>query len=194
MKVIHSSLLPNDYSHTMFWASCCRGYFGFLRAGEFTVNSRYDASIHLSVQDLQLDSTSNPTCLRVYIKCSKTDPFRQGCFIYLGRGHSSICPIASLMAYLHLCGPTPGPFFVHQDGQPLSRAQLSHFLQSTLSAAGIPGSFSGHSFQIGAATTAAQQGLPDHLIKIMGRWYSNAYQQYIRSPVQSILEVVGRLL
>ena len=177
----------------MFWAACCLGFFGFLRAREFTVNSPFDASIHLSVQDLQVDSTSNPTCLRVHIKCSKTDPFRQGCFIYLGRGHSSICLIAALMAYVHVRGPTPGRLFVHQDGQPLSRVQLPHFLQSTYSAAEIPGSFSGHSFRIVAATTAAQQGPPDHLIKIMGRGSSNAHQQYIRTPVQSILEVVGRL-
>ena len=90
------------------------------------------------------------------------DPFRQGCLNYLGHGRSSICPIASLMAYLHLRGPIPGPLFVHPDGQPLSQVQPSHFLQSTLSAAGIPGSFPGHSFRIRVATTAAQKGLPDH--------------------------------
>ena len=27
MKVIHSSLLPNDYLHTIFWAACCLGFF-----------------------------------------------------------------------------------------------------------------------------------------------------------------------
>ena len=176
------SLLPNNYLHTMFWAACCLGFFffGFLWAGEFTVNSPFNTSIHLSLQDLQLDSTSNPTCLCVHNKCSKMDPFHQECFIYLGSGHSSICSIASLMAYLPLCGPTPDPLFVHQDGQPLSWVQLSLFLQSTLSAAGIPGSFSCHSFRIGATSTAARQGLPEHLIKTMGHWSSNAYQLYVR--------------
>ena len=128
------------------------------------------------------------------IKASKTDPFRQGCFIYLGRGRTSICPIASVMAYLHRRGPAPGPLFLHENGQPLSRTQLSNFLQFTLSAVGITGTYSGHSFRIGAATTAAQQGLPDHLIKTMGRWSSNAYLLYVRTPVQSILNVSGQLL
>ena len=191
MKVIHSSLTQQLLTqHTL---GCLLPWFFCISTGEngeFTVNSPFDASIHLSLQDLQLDSTSNPTCQ----KCSKKDPFRQECFIYLGRGRSFIYPTTSLMAYLHLRGPVLGPLFVHQDGQSLSRVQLSHFFQSTLSAAGIPGSFSGHSFQIGAATTVAQQGLPDYLIKTMGRWSSNAYQLYVRTQVQSILEMVGRLL
>ena len=75
-----------------------------------------------------------------------TDPFHQRCFIYLGRGCLSICPIAALKAYLHQHAPNPGAAFVHQDGQPLFRVQLSHFLQPTLSAAGIWGSFSDHTF------------------------------------------------
>ena len=82
---------------------------------------------------LQLHSTSNRTSLRVHIRCSKTDRFHQGCFIYLGRGHSLICPIAAVMAYLHIRGLTPGPLFVHQDGQPcLPRSCPTFFSQHYL--------------------------------------------------------------
>ena len=134
MRVIHSVLSLSDYSQAMLWAACCLGFFGFLRAGEFTVNKPFNPAIHLSPQDLQLDSTSNPTCLRVQIKASKTDPFRQGCLIYLGCGRTSICPIASVMAYLHRRGTAPGPLFLQENGQPLTQTQPSNFLQSTLSA------------------------------------------------------------
>ena len=41
--------------------------------------------------------------------------------------------------------------------------------------------YSGHSFQIGAATTAGSVHV-DHLIKILGRWSSDAYCRYIRTP------------
>ena len=172
----------------------CLGFFGFLGAGELTVNSTFDPSIHLTVQDLQVDAEVNPSSLRVSIKSSKADPLRQECFIYLGRGQAPLCPISAILAYLHLRGLSSGPLFIDTHGRPLTRSRLSSFIQSVLQGAGIPGQFSGHSFRIGAATTAVQSGIPDHLIKTMGRWTSDAYQLYVRAPVESILEVSGRLL
>ena len=127
------------------------------------------------------------------IKCSKTGPSRKGCFIFLGCGSFPLCPVVSLLNYLHLRGPGAGPLFVYRDGTPLSRSRLSSFLQTTLQSAGVPGKFSGHSFRIGAATTAATRGVPDHLIKTMGRWSSEACLLYVRTPVETILSVVGGL-
>ena len=42
--------------------------------------------------------------------------------------------------------------------------------------------YSGHSFRIGAATMAAQAGLPAYMIKMLGQWTSDAYQIYVRMP------------
>ena len=193
MSVLHTSLEFINPDSVMLWAACCLGFFGFLRAGEFTTNGTFDPSVHLTAADLQVDSSTNPRSFRVLIKCAKTDPFRQGCFIYLGRGSFPLCPVTALTNYLQLRGPGTGPLFIYQDGSPLSRSRLSSFLQSTLQAAGIPGKFSGHSFRIGAATTAAQRGVPDHLIKTMGRWSSDAYLLYVRTPVDTILSVAERL-
>ena len=151
MRIIQRSLDAHNSEHIMLWAACCLGFFGFLRAGEFTVNCAFDPSIHLTVQDLQ-DAKANPSSLRVCIKSSKTDPFRQGCFIYLGRGQASLCPISAILTYLHRLGPSSGPLFIDTHGQPLTRSRLSSYTQSVLQGAGIPGHFSGHSFCIGAAT------------------------------------------
>ena len=76
--------------HAMPWAASCLGFFGFLRAGEFTENSPFDPTCHLTLQDLQLDIAVNPSSLRVHIKRSKTDPFRQGSFIFLGHEKAPI--------------------------------------------------------------------------------------------------------
>ena len=42
--------------------------------------------------------------MRVNIKGSKTDPFRQGCYVHIGAGHLPLCTLSALMTYLSLRG------------------------------------------------------------------------------------------
>ena len=193
LQIIQLSLDVKFHDHVMLWA-CCLGFFGFLRAGEFTTNSSFDPSIHLAVSDVQADALVDPTCFKVHIKCSKTDPFCLGCVIYVCHGNRIICPVAALGNFLALCGPSPGPLFFFADGRPLTLQQLSSMVQSFLHSAGYHGSYSGHSFRIGAATTAAPWGVPDRPIKTLGRWSSDAYQQYIRTPIGVLTQVSSQLV
>ena len=184
MMVIRQSLNVTLHDHCMFWAACTLAYFGFLRSAEFTVPNlaSFSSAIHLSVADIAVDSSTLPSCLCVRIKASKTDPFRKGCFVHIGRGTLPLCAVHAVLAYLSLQGDSPGPLFLLQSGQPLSRTILTDWLRQIMSASGIPGNFSSHSFRIGAASVAARNGVPDHLIQALGRWTSNAYQLYIRTP------------
>ena len=38
--------------HVILWGACYLSFFGFLRAGKFTVNSAFQPSIHVTVDDL----------------------------------------------------------------------------------------------------------------------------------------------
>lgn len=71
---------PPSQDRVMLWAAFMLGFFGFLRAGEFTIPSvtSFDPETHLAVSDVAVDNRVNPSLLRVHIKCSKTDPFRRG--------------------------------------------------------------------------------------------------------------------
>ena len=71
LRVIQQSLDMKNSDHVMLWEACCLGFFGFLWAGEFAVNSSFDPSVHLSIGDIQADSLVNPTCFKLHIKCSK---------------------------------------------------------------------------------------------------------------------------
>lgn len=103
-----------------------------------------------------------------------------GCDIYIARGDCFVCPLGN---YFTLCGPAPGPLFCYEDGRPLTRQLLSSTVQSILHSARYSCSYSSHSFRIGAVTIAASRGIPNHLIKTLGRWSRDAYLLYIRTPV-----------
>ena len=53
--------------------------------------------------------------------------------------------------------------------------------------------YSGHSFRIGAATTAAAVGIEDSMIKTLGRWESTAYLLYVRVSRDRLASVSRRL-
>ena len=187
LLLIFKALDFSKHDHIMFWEASKLAYFGFLCSSEFTMPnlSSFSSVIHLSVADLAIDSYDAPTCLRMHLKASKTDPRWQR--------HPPLRTIHSLMAYLQLRGNGAGPLFLLQDGGPLSRALLTDWLRRILTAAGGQGSFSSHSFRIGAATVAACNGIPDHLIKELGRWTSHAYQIYIHSPSESLAQLSSQL-
>ena len=113
-----------------------RFFFCFPRAGEFSANSPFDPSIHLTVSYVQADALVDPTCFRVYIKCSKTYPFHVGYDIYVGQGNSLVGPVVALGNFLALRGPSPWPLFCYADGCPLIRQLLSSTVQSILHSPG----------------------------------------------------------
>ena len=134
--------------------------------------------------------------IQLRIKQSKTDPFRQGVEVFLGRTGTAICPVSALVGYIAVRNPLPGPLFILTSGAPLTRPYLVSSLQAALRSAGLDDKqYNGHSFRIGAATTAAQQGIEDSLIQTLGRWRSDAYKLYIKLPraqLASISQALAR--
>ena len=147
LQAIQQGLDFDRRDHVMLWAACRLGFFGFLQAREITVNF---SLVSMTVDDLQTDSLVNPTCFKVHIKSSKTDLFCMGCeaVIYM---LGVVCPIHNLGDFLALHGSSAGPLFTLIS--PLTQQQLSSTVQSILHSAGNTGSYLGHSFCIGAATT-----------------------------------------
>ena len=97
----------------------------------------FSAPLHLTVQDIAVDRVLAPSCMRVRIKASKTDPFPEGAEIHIGRGVYPLCAVEAMMAYLMQRGNADGPLFLLQDGRPLSRVCLTDKLRQILSAAGF---------------------------------------------------------
>ena len=176
----------------MLKAACCLGFFGFLRTAEFTVPlcSKYDPGIYLSLADIAIDSHSKPTELQIHINQSKTDPFCKGVDIFIGCSQADTCPVATIINYLAARGPAHGPLFICANQAPLSHSQLVTELQAALQQAVInPLAYCGHSFHIGAASTAAANGIKDSLIQILGRWQNTVYLQYVKIPRNQLASI-----
>ena len=69
-----------EWDIIMLWAAMCLCFYGFLRAGEAVAPSdgSFDATQHLTFEDIAVDSVENPSFMSVRIKQSKTNPFRSG--------------------------------------------------------------------------------------------------------------------
>ena len=187
-----------SYESRLLWAACCLGFFGFLRVGEFTArdgSSPLNPDI-ISVHDISRAPGDPPNYICVHLRVSKTDPFGRGVHMYLGRTASVICPVAAILSFMTIRpSHLTGPLLRFLDGSTLTRTFLISTVKRALATAGIdPTRYSGHSFRIGAATSAALAGMPDHTIKMLGRWESSAYALYVRTPAEELASVSARLL
>ena len=116
----------SKFDSQMLWAAASLCFFGFMRSGELTIPSAssYDAGAHLSFNDVTVDCIQNPRTLRVHLKASKTDPFRVGINIYVGRMGNALCPVTAVLRYMVSRRPEAEPLFRFGNGSPLTRAKF----------------------------------------------------------------------
>ena len=185
-----------SFDDIMVWAVCMIAFFGFFRAGELTVPSvcTFDPAVHLSVKDVSFDARLNPTRCCIHLKSSKTDQCRKGVDVFVGATGNELCPVRALVAYLLRRGGGEGFLFRYENGVPLTKDKFVSRTRTALEGAGLDAAkYAGHSFRIGAATTAASKGMPETTIKALGRWKSDAYRGYIRTSREHLAEVSREL-
>ena len=180
--------LFGSYIDVMLKSVILLAFFAFLRCGEFTsLSTTFNPEVGLSRADISIPQNPNSQAMRLTLKASKTDPFRQGVTLQVFPTFNELCPVAAMQAFLSIRDATVGsspqaPLFQLPNLLPLSRTQFTSYFDSLLTILHLPvASIRPHSFRIGAATAAASAGVPDHLIKVLGRWKSDCYQRYIHT-------------
>lgn len=186
------------YVDNMLSACITLAFFAFLRCGEFCVNGVFDPESDLSADAIDWGDYSH-SYFRLRLKRSKTDAFRSGVNIHVTKlgPVNPICPVRHMDNYLLLrhamSVPLHGPLFVYE-GVALSRSNFIRLMRIVLIQVGHHGDdYNGHSFRSGAATSCASAKIQDHEIKLLGRWASNSYQRYIRTPLSSIANAQQRM-
>ena len=176
----------SSYQICQFKAMCSLAFFAFLRMGEITTSK------NKSCQPLQLHQlayvcdSGNPVAAMKLTFHDFKHHYNQRPFTLIINRQQTCCPIKSLLDYLALRGRQVGAIFVTQTGAPVTRDAFTSQLSEAIRLCGLdPSRYKGHSFRIGAASHAAEQGMSDSQIRIVGRWKSNAFQKYIRVQTMS---------
>ena len=150
-----------QWSHpqrVLLWAVACTAFFGFFRLGEILLESptSFNLAASLAWGDVTVDDQTTPTKVRIHLKKSKCDQFGTGADIIVGRTHSFLCPVAAIVSYMVEQGQRPGPFFIDTGGKVLTKVRFVGVIRGVLGSIGLPQhQYAGHSFRIGAATSAS---------------------------------------
>ncbi|KAE8280151.1 hypothetical protein D5F01_LYC22293 [Larimichthys crocea] len=112
----------------------------------------------------------------------------------LPRASSPLSPHEPVLNYINsrlACQASPlDPPFISETGRVAARSWFQRHFRQILLRSGIPPEpYSGHSFRIGAASTASGRGIPDNITKILGHWASTAYLAYSRRETVPPLRV-----
>ena len=92
---------------------------------------------HLSMNDVSFDRAGRPEIKHLTLKASKTDPFRKGVTISVGRTGKQLCPVVALLAHLAMRSGQEGPLFQHYEQRPLTKAAFVDHVRRTLTLAGV---------------------------------------------------------
>jgi len=127
---IHASLL----GCLNFEASVTTAFVGFLRCGEFTMQSprAFDPSISITRSCVQFcPSLESPSYIILTVPSSKTDPFRKGMAITIASAPGvRTCAVYALKGlFQYDPHPQESPLFTQDDGAPLS---WGHFISKVL--------------------------------------------------------------
>ena len=181
----------------MVWAAFTQAFYGFLRCSEFTYPGVYSLRPQF---DLGTDCVSFypslvcPQHIVVTLKSSKTDFSRRDQSVVIAKAPGTVCAVSAMQQFFLTTRPSRGPLFSFRSGRILTRSAVICLLRDAARCTGLLyHSLKGNSFRIGAASTAAAAGLPDWLIKVLGRWSSDCYQLYIRTPQQVLLSAAPRM-
>lgn len=197
LRRIRDSLMRSSHpAKLVIWAVAATAFFGFFRLGELLCSSahEFNEATCLAWGDVAVNSQSAPTMVQIHLKKSKCDQFGSGANIVVGATKDELCPVSALLVYLKQRGVGKGAFFLDPEGKIVLKAWFVEQIRSILSSVGAPHhQYAGHSFRIGAATTAAMAGIEDSTIQALGRWHSTAFLQYIRTPKEQLAHISSTL-
>jgi hypothetical protein len=180
LMILNRLLMAVYYDQCQFRAMCALTFFAFLCVGEITATSQ-PGNCPIQLNQLTKLSRDGEVIGHKLIFADYKHNYNQRPFTMVISRQTSACPIQLLSTYLNHRGCSLGPVFMTVAGVAMPRKVFTANIVACLKYCDLSLShYKSHSFRIGAASFAAENGLSDAQIHLLGRWKTNAFQKYIR--------------
>ena len=190
----HLSANQSPLENLRLLNTCLIAFTGFMRFTEVP-----------SIKGYNLIFTE--TYMKIFIEKSKTDIYREGTWVYISRSHN-MCPVKNLEDYLRLVNiniSSSQHIFraifkgkksrLRRKNKPISYTTIRQNLSKVIKAVGLNWKDYGlHSLRAGAASLAANKGIPDRFFKRHGRWkFIRVKDGYVEVDLKMLLSVSKNL-
>jgi hypothetical protein len=183
IEVLFSKLDPLDPLDASVRSCLSNSFFTLVRGGEFTVPSLdgFDPAIHIKRSDVREKQDRHGHLVTQFTlprtKCSK-----DGEDVYCAAQPSTVNPIAELNNQFAINDPpADAHLFAYRHGnshRPLTKRTFINRINTIASSQGLP-SLKGHGIRIGGTLEYLLRRVPFDVVKLMGRWSSEAFVLYL---------------
>jgi len=136
--------------------------------GEFTITNA-SGPHHTDVSVLSKDSTESLSItMNSYKHCHHSPTV-----LHIAAQDGLFCPVATYQKYIEVRCVSKGPLLIFPNNTPVTRSFFINQFKIFLRWCKLdPKFYRGHSFRLGGATTAAENGMSETQIEDIGRWHS----------------------
>ena len=185
MEKLAEKLSKSEPLDVAVFACLTSAFWATARLGELTVQNlqAFNPESHVKRSDLgeKIDEKGNRT-VTMHVPKTKASPL-EGETLYWAKRNGPLDPDSALQKHLKINNP-PNNFHLFgykSKGKmiPLTRRSFLLRLGSAAKAAKLE-ALPGHSIRIGSTAEYLMKGLSFELMKVKGRWKSDAFHRYIR--------------
>ncbi|KAE8968658.1 hypothetical protein PR001_g27724 [Phytophthora rubi] len=190
LRMIFGAIDLTQPRDQLLWGGLLLGYFFLLRRSEYLFIGRKVHSYILRLSAIRFfgdnEQSVEPKQARVVgvtLNGAENNQFGREEIRYHGKsGDKVICPVRAARWVLKAAiafGTNPGGPALSMRKRGISAEDISKTIKRAASRSGLdPARFSTHSVRIGGATALLNAGADRLVIKLLGRWLSNAFEDY----------------
>jgi len=183
IAAIGKTLMPNEPFDTVFFACLTTVFYSAARVGEFTLRrlNAFNPAEHITLAHIRDDTDRNGFHTKVF-SLLRTKSSQNGEEVNWARQNGPTDPLAAFNNHLEVNSPPiNGPLFAYKKDsshRPLTRQTFVLHLKKAAKMAGYD-DVQGHGIRIGATLEYLLRGIPFDVMKVKGRWASDAFRLYL---------------